>query len=278
MYILLLVAFLPAFFLLKYIYNKDTVEKEPKGLLVKCFAIGVATVFPAAILEIIIGKPIDFLFINSKLYYVITCFAGIALVEEGVKFIGLKLITWKDKEFNYIFDAVVYSVFVSLGFAAFENLFYIISDGSINFTTALMRAISAVPAHFFFSIYMGLFYGMYKWKSVKGEKCGIYKFYAILVPTLVHGVYDYLLYMAQIESIYVIVWIIILIGLYIYTFIKIKKMSLSDVPLFSVYNNEALVNNESPNINRYNNHNTYCTKCGRPMVGVFCSHCGYKIE
>lgn len=37
--------------------------------------------------------------------------------------------SWRDDNFNYKFDGVVYAVFVSLGFAAFENIMYVFSYG-----------------------------------------------------------------------------------------------------------------------------------------------------
>ena len=273
--LLFLLSCIPGYFLLKYIYDKDTVEKESKSILTRCFCYGIASVFLAVMLEYFIDIPIESLFCKSKLYYVIHCFIGIALMEEGSKYLVLRLITWKNKEFNYIFDAVVYAAFISLGFATFENVLYVISGGG---SVAILRAVSSVPAHFFFSIYMGLFYGISKRECVKERNNTKYIVLTILIPTLVHGVYDYLLYMATYSLLYLFSWIAILIILYVVTFVKIKNLSLSDSPLFSIYNNKDLINKESPNIVKYNNHNTYCTKCGRPMVGVFCSHCGYKIE
>ena len=43
---------------------------------------------------------------------------------------------WRDPNFNYRFDGIVYAVFVSLGFAAFENISYVVGYG---LTTAVAR-------------------------------------------------------------------------------------------------------------------------------------------
>ena len=56
------------------------------------------------------------------LYALFTNFIATALVEEGFKWIALHLATIKISEFDSLFDGVVYGAFVSLGFAALENV------------------------------------------------------------------------------------------------------------------------------------------------------------
>ena len=65
-------------------------------------------------------------------------FVVVAISEEGFKYVLLKKRTWKSREFNCEFDGVVYAVFVSLGFALWENIFYVLSYG---FATAVARLV-----------------------------------------------------------------------------------------------------------------------------------------
>ena len=51
----------------------------------------------------------------------------------------------------YVYDAIVYCVFISLGFASIENLIAILSNSG-GFTLALQRGLITVPAHAFFGI------------------------------------------------------------------------------------------------------------------------------
>lgn len=44
-------AILPALFLMRYIYRKDTVEKEPAGMLISLVFLGVAAALIAILLE-----------------------------------------------------------------------------------------------------------------------------------------------------------------------------------------------------------------------------------
>ena len=152
----LLAALLPALFLMRYIYRKDTIEKEPPGLLTGLAFLGVAAALVAIVLETL-GKGIlqAFLSEDDPAYSIIFAFLVVAVVEEGAKFLFLRWRTWKDPNFNYRFDGIVYAVFLSRGFAAFENISYVMGYG---LTAALYRAVLAIPAHMGFAVYMCYFY------------------------------------------------------------------------------------------------------------------------
>ena len=118
--IYVLAAVLPAFFLLRYIYRQDTIEKEPGYLLWQLLLGGVLAALASIVLETlgsaVLNNTVDR---SDPRYYVIMAFLVVAAVEEGTKLFFLKRRSWQDPNFNYMFDGLVYSVFVSLGFAAF---------------------------------------------------------------------------------------------------------------------------------------------------------------
>ena len=78
---------------------------------------------------------------------------------------------------------------VSLGFAAFENIFYVMEGG---IGVAVMRMFTAVPMHAAFAVIMGYYIGLSKYyqgdarieKSLKG----------LLYAVLFHGLYDFFLF------------------------------------------------------------------------------------
>ena len=185
-----LAAVLPAFFLLRYIYRQDKVEKEPMGLLVKLLLMGVLSALCSIILERI-GQRILNLVVQpgTVAHTVLLAFVVVAMVEEGIKFYFLKRRTWNDWNFNYRFDGIVYAVFVSLGFAAYENIRYVMSYG---LSVALPRAVSAIPGHMSFAVFMGLFYGRAKvcrsWGDERGCRRNLRRAYVSAV--LMHGFYD----------------------------------------------------------------------------------------
>ena len=205
---------LPAVLLLFYIYKMDRIEKEPKGLLVGLFFLGVGATIPTMIVELLLsvvnnglffGQYItqyEYTFVDGKvyLYEFVHNFFGIALVEEGFKWLFMFLLTRKSKNFNCLFDGVVYATFVSLGFAAAENVMYVFTGGLV---TGLARMVTAVPGHCAFAVVMGTFYG--KWfvarnagaleknlyqnrviaASPQGFGAGKFLFLSILLPTLI---------------------------------------------------------------------------------------------
>jgi RsiW-degrading membrane proteinase PrsW (M82 family) len=90
---------------------------------------------------------------------------------------------------------------VSMGFATLENLLYVYEYG---FQTALLRMVTAVPAHGVFGILMGYFLGKAKFTLSKELW---FSFLALLTPTLFHGTYDYFWFIAEIKGVYAGIWI-----------------------------------------------------------------------
>ena len=87
-------------------------------------------------------------------------------------------------------DGLIYGVAASLGYAAYENIDYVLHVGEFapSFDMALTRALSAVPAHALFGIVMGFFVA----KSIFEKKHNyIYLILAILIPVAMHGSYNY---------------------------------------------------------------------------------------
>ena len=184
--IILTVAVLPAILLWLYIWKKDT-QKEPTSWLVKAVLWGVAIIIPVAILESGIeamlfgveGKP------TSLLGTTTMAFVVAALPEETFKLFALWMVLRKNPYFDEHFDGIVYAVCVGLGFAAFENIMYVFSEEDW-VSTAIVRALLAVPGHYAFAILMGYYYSVYHFvdHSPKVAAC------VLLVPILAHGAYD----------------------------------------------------------------------------------------
>ena len=189
--IMLLAAIVPAIFLLKKVYKYDRLEKEPTSLIVKLVFLGIISTACALLTETIGSNILNNLFeANSLAYNLIMYFIVVALSEEGFKYLILKRATWKNPNFNCTFDAVVYAVSVSLGFALWENIQYVFSYG---LTTALVRAVTAVPGHASFGVLMGACYGAAKRCESRGELDRSKRFMrsGLILPVLAHGFYDF---------------------------------------------------------------------------------------
>jgi RsiW-degrading membrane proteinase PrsW (M82 family) len=176
-----------------YIYLKDKHEREPLGLLMRSFLFGILSVF----VTILISKGIGALITideSSVSEQVVHAFLMVALVEEFSKFIFVRGILYHNSNFNEPFDGIVYSVMVSMGFATFENILYVVEGG---LGTALMRMFTAVPAHATFAILMGYYLGKAKFEHRKS----FYALHALGVATLFHGAYDYCLFISFVPGI-----------------------------------------------------------------------------
>ena len=227
--IYVLAAVLPAFFLLRYIYKMDTVEKEPGYLLWALLLAGVWAALASIVLESV-GSAV----LNSTLssddpyYHIIFAFVVVAVVEEGTKLFFLKRRSWRDPNFNYMFDGIVYSVFVSLGFAAFENIKYVFSYG---LSVALPRALLAVPGHLGFAVFMGVFYGRAKLCESRGQSFGakVNMVLGYVAAVFLHGFYDSCCMIGTRLSTAIFVGFVVL--MYIVVFRLIKKASWEDRPI-----------------------------------------------
>lgn len=190
---LLTIAIAPGLILLFYIYKMDKKDKEPIGLILKLLFFGVVSAFAATILETLgMGILANFNIEDDDTYTFILSFFCIAVAEEGAKYYYLRKKTWNSSYFNYSFDAIVYSVCVSLGFAIYENILYVSRYG---FETGVIRAFTAVPGHFFDAVLMGLFYAEAAKKTAEGKSYASIKISlacALIVPIMTHGAYDYL--------------------------------------------------------------------------------------
>lgn len=186
-------AVLPVILLLIYINSKDKGDKEPIGLLVKAFVMGVISAFPAMLLESVlqIFDPGEGFWAAHSLY---TGFVVAGTSEELCKLALLSIAIWKRPEFNEYFDGIVYAAFVALGFACFENLGYVLSQGSFeaSVSTGFSRALLSVPAHFLFGVTMGYFFSLAKFDPAHRGR-NLLKAFAI--PMLLHGTFDSILFL-----------------------------------------------------------------------------------
>lgn len=225
----ILAAVLPAALLLRYIYRQDTVEKEPPGLLLALLFMGVIAALLSGVLERLGQTVLNMLVApGSPTYTILLAFLVVALVEEGTKFYLLRWKTWYHPAFNYRFDGIVYAVFVSLGFAAFENIQYILHYG---LSVAVPRALLAVPGHMSFAVFMGVFYGRAKLCETCGDMAGKQRNWiaGYLLAVFLHGVYDSCAMIGSTSSI--VLFVIFILCMYCGVYRLLKRESATDIPV-----------------------------------------------
>lgn len=144
----------------------------------------------------------------------VNAFFTAALVEETLKYLAMRLCLRKPGTIKTRMDAVVCAAIVGLAFQVIEDFTY-----AGNVATALFRA--ATPFHFVFGAIMGYYYGQYLATGRKGDRVK-----ALLIPILVHGLYDFSIQCLQVDDIYFVFTLIIMVLMLIltvYVIVKIRK-------------------------------------------------------
>lgn len=226
---ILVAALLPCIILLYFVYKKDKIEPEPRSILIKLFFLGCLSTIPAILLEYAGAYVLAAVGITGGMaYYLIENFLVVAVAEEASKRFMLRKGSWNDPNFNFVFDGVVYGVFVSIGFAALENIGYIMGFG---LEVAVIRGLAAIPLHCICGIFMGHFYGLQKTCEKYGylDKAKINKRLSLLIPVLIHGFYDFC---ASVESdTLTYVWLAFVIVMDIIAFRAINRYSREDAAI-----------------------------------------------
>lgn len=204
---LFFLALAPVCVIILYIYFKDKYEKEPRRLLLYNFLLGaIVSIIITSILYYVFDIVLPLTNKTSILEQFIKAFFVVGLIEEFSKYVIIRYFAQPNKAFNERFDGIVYAVMVSMGFAATENIFYVIEGG---YATALARAFTAVPAHATFGILMGYYMGKAKFSN---NRVGL-NLFGLFLAILFHGAYDFFLFIDFIPGIWVGAFVSLIIGI-----------------------------------------------------------------
>lgn len=117
-----------------------------------------------------------------------------------------------------------------MGFAGTENILYLFGNLDAWQSTAIARAVFAVPAHFMFAVAMGYFYSKVHFREVSWR----YRSLIFIVPVILHGIYDGLLFSAnatpQMQGIILMFFYLFCFWMFRISRKSIKKQSQADDP------------------------------------------------
>jgi protease PrsW len=214
-FFLLILAVLPGIILLAIILFMDRNEREPLGIVLRVLLLGAASCIPAIIIELVLGV-IPIFKIGGFAGAVFTSFIQVAPVEEFCKLSVVLLFVWKNNNFNEENDGIVYVGASALGFAIFENIFYVTSGG---FNTGIIRALTAMPLHCFTGVLMGFFVGLAKFAGNRKKTKNLI-ITGFIIAWLIHSVYDTF---ALSGTELAVLLIPLVIGLIVFGIIYLKK-------------------------------------------------------
>ncbi len=174
-----------------YVYVKDR-NPEPPYHLLSVFLGGALSVFLVLpVLSLLFDSLGERMLGESLLYQ---AFFEIALAEEITKLVPVLLLVYGRDEFDEPFDGIVYATMGAMGFAAVENLMYVLSGG---YGVAFLRMFTAVPMHAFAGIFMGYFLGKAKFSPFPLG----HVLTGLGAATVLHGSYDYFLFVGSVSSV-----------------------------------------------------------------------------
>ena len=185
-------AVLPALLLMRWFWKNDRFP-EPTRVVWTTFGLGISIIPPVIVIAQWMASLVE-MQTNPWFAAITQALFQAALPEALTKFCVLFFYCARRTHFNEPMDGIVYGAATSMGFAAFENILYVMQGG---LDVALMRAITAVPYHCANGIIMGYFIALYElsrrdrrgtrvqWGEIQ------YLVLAITIPVLMHTLYDF---------------------------------------------------------------------------------------
>ena len=222
-FVYILAATLPAILILFYVYKQDKFP-EPRAIVIKTFLFGCGITLAV---KLLIPAFDDYSqkYFTGETYYFFDSFIRAAFLEELFKLFVLVFYCSRKTEFDEPMDGLVYGVAVSLGFAAYENIEYVLySYNEPSFHLAYVRALSAVPMHALVGVVMGFLIT----QSIFEEKHNYLNlFMALSIPTLIHGFYNYIYSTSLISNYMATVLLFVMFLRVIYMFRDLKKKQIA---------------------------------------------------
>jgi RsiW-degrading membrane proteinase PrsW (M82 family) len=145
------------------------------------------------------------------------------ILEEAIKFLLAFMMFYRSKDFNEPLDGLIYAGTVALGFATFENIFYVAGASAVSdeafWKVAGLRGLLSVPAHMLFSAFWG--YAMARKKySLGGTKRGMV--FLLFLSMGAHAAFNTL---AINDMIWTLPFLALMVGLWIYFFVQFHRLA-----------------------------------------------------
>lgn len=182
-------AVIPSLILIIFIYSRDKYDREPVGLLISVFVLGMLAVIPVLVVETI-GEWLNIF--TGLVGILIKAFVVVALTEEYFKRSVVMRVAFSHPAYNERLDGIIYCAVASLGFATVENISYVITYWADQPSLWLTRALLSVPTHMLLGITMGYFLSMAKY-CINPQLSKKYYRMSLTVPVILHGIYDFIL-------------------------------------------------------------------------------------
>src|SRR3954452_22532044 len=123
---------------------------------------------------------------------------GVAAPEEIVKILVIVAVSWRRRRFADPMETVVYGAAAGLGFAAYENLAYLVQHPEMWRSLAVLRSVLTVPFHGALGIIAGAYLAMARSGTALGAHrrhrdwaCIRARISIFMVPLVLHSGFDF---------------------------------------------------------------------------------------
>ncbi len=210
-----------------WFWLKEDRHPEPRKVIISTFLAGMFTVPLAFMLE----RALSLAAKASGIYQVAGGFIALlflwALIEEILKYLAAKYTALQNKSFDEPVDALIYMITAALGFAALENIFFLINAFGVNpmsgVMTANLRFMGATLLHMATSGIVGASIGFSFFRKSAGKRNLAI---GLLLATLLHFAFNYFIIQnkdGSIFNVFVPLWIFIIAIIFIFEIIKKVK-------------------------------------------------------
>jgi len=181
----------PALFWIGYFYYKDRFKPEPFKYIGTAYVLGILSGFLCfQFFEFLplIGIPEDpsALMESHRIQFLGYSVGVIGVLEEVFKFLPFILIIMRFKSFNEKTDGIIYASTIALGFASFENLWYLRYMAGLEI---LGRAFASPLTHTIFSSIWGYTCGLARILDKSLLKASLS---GLFIAAVIHGLFDFL--------------------------------------------------------------------------------------
>jgi protease PrsW len=182
------------FFWLWWYYRQDVFDKEPKRFVVLIFILSMPLSVLSGLLEYTLDQGSGTLseksgFLVAALFYV----GVVAVIEELAKFFVVFTVAYPNRAFNEPMDGIVYAAAAAVGFASFENVFYVLNKGPL---VLLLRGPFSTLGHVLFSALWGAALGLSLNEPLRSKRFRLIST-GLLLSILAHGIYNILISLSQ---------------------------------------------------------------------------------
>jgi len=210
-----------------WFWLKQDKHPEPKGVLMLTFLFGMLAVVAAIFFEkgaILAARKLG---IARTTGGIISLLLVWALIEETVKYLAARFAALKRKSFDEPVDALIYLITAALGFAALENVFFLLRAFDVGMmsglTTTNLRFFGATLLHIATSGIVGasIAFSFFHRENMKRNIMG-----GLAVATILHFIFNYSIILNNGESmlkVFIPLWAVIILVLFVFKKVKTIK-------------------------------------------------------